>query len=326
MESFELFQARDPASAVVASSGGRFLAGGTNLLDLMKMGVEKPKKLVDVGSLPLSKIEVIDGNRLRVGALVKNSDLAFHAEVLKRYPVLSEAILSGASPQLRNMASVGGNLLQRTRCVYFGDVVFACNKRNPGSGCPAIRGYNRNLAVLGTSEDCIASNPSDMNVALAAIDPVIHVLGKAGERTIAFGAFHLLPGHTPQIETSLQSGELITSIDLPDLPYARRSRYIKVRDRASYEFALVSAAVILDLSGDTIRSARLALGGVGTKPWRALDAEQVLTDARATPETFKAAAEAAMKNARSYGQNDFKIKLAKNLIERALTEAREMKL
>ena len=317
------------ASATMNSQTAMYLGGGTNLLDLMKLGVKKPEILIGVDALPFSKIETVqrpEGKFLSIGAMVKNSDLAYHPEVKKRYPVLSEALLSGASAQLRNMATVGGNLLQRTRCPYYNDVVFPCNKRNPGSGCPAIEGFNRQLAILGTSDQCIASNPSDMNVALAAIDPVIRVRGKNGERSIAFKDFHLLPGATPEREFALLPGELITSVDLPEIPWAARSRYLKIRDRASYEFALVSVAVILDMDGNTIRDARIALGGVGTKPWRVLAAEQGIRGASISESTAERAASELLKGARGYSHNAFKIELAKCAILRAFRETAEVRV
>src|SRR5881227_3051764 len=263
--------ANEAASAISGKPQGKFLGGGTNLIDLMKMGVETPNELVDINRLPLGQIEELPDKGLRIGALARNSDVAKHELIKTRYPVLSEALLSGASPQLRNMATVGGNLLQRTRCYYFYDPAFpACNKRKPGSGCGAIDGYNRIHAILGQSEQCIATNPSDMCVALTALDAIVRVRGPNAEREIAFGDFHRLPGNTPNDDTNLQSDELIVAVDLPVIPFATRSRYLKIRDRASYAFALVSVAAALDIDSDKeIKAARIALGGVAHKPWRA---------------------------------------------------------
>jgi xanthine dehydrogenase YagS FAD-binding subunit len=296
------------------------IGGGTNLLDLMKIHVQNPALLVDINGLPLDKIQEENGG-LRIGALVRNSDLANHPLVRERYPVLSEAVLAGASPQLRNMATTGGNLLQRTRCAYFRDLSQPCNKREPGSGCGAMEGFNRMHAILGTSAQCIAANPSDMNVALAALDASIHVTGPKGDRTVAFGDFHLLPGATPERETVLAPGELITHVSLPASRFAARSRYVKVRDRASYAFALASAAVALELDGKTIKAARVALGGVGTKPWRSPEAEKALVGQPADEVRFKAAAAAALKGARPRNHNAFKVELARRTLVRALALA-----
>jgi len=307
--------ARNPAS--------RFLGGGTNLIDLMKYGVERPDTLIDVTRLPLARIEPLAGGGLRIGALVRNSDLAVDRAVISGYPVLAEAILQGASPQLRNMATTGGNLMQRTRCYYFYDTAFPCNKREPGSGCSAIGGHNRIHAVLGQSEACIAVNPSDMSVALAALDAIVLVEGPRGRRAIPIVDFHRLPGDTPQMDTNLQHDELITAVDLPASTVVSRSHYIKVRDRASYAFALVSAAVALDAPDGTIRAARIALGGVAHKPWRAIEAERSLNGQRANEESFRRAAELALTGARGYEHNSFKIELAKRTIVRALLELNE---
>jgi len=293
------------------------IAGGTNMLDLMKEGVHTPSQLVDIRKLPSTEIVTKDGG-IRMGAAARNSDVAYNSLIQERYPVLSEAILAGASAQLRNMATVGGNLMQRTRCPYFHDIAFPCNKRQPGSGCAALEGFNRMHAVLGTSEHCIAANPSDMSVALMALDAVVQIQGSTGERSIPITEFHLLPGDTPHLETVLEHGEMITAVDLPAMPFAWRSHYLKVRDRASYAFALVSAAVVLEIDGEVIRNARIALGGVGTKPWRSLEAEEVLVSTPATEETFAAAANAAMREARPYRYNQFKIELAKRTLEEAL--------
>jgi xanthine dehydrogenase YagS FAD-binding subunit len=324
MNPFTYIKARDASQAVsgiTAKPQTKFLGGGTNLIDLMKMGVETPAQLIDITRLPLTQVEELPGGKgVRIGALARNSDVAEHALIQQRYPVLIQAFLAGASPQLRNMATVGGNLLQRTRCYYFYDPAFPkCNKRNPGSGCGALEGYNRIHAILGQSEQCIATNPSDMNVALAALDAVVRVQGPKGEREIPIADFHRLPGSTPNIETNLQPDELITAIDLPAIPFAARSHYLKVRDRASYAFALVSVAAVLDLRGDgTINGARIALGGVAHKPWRALEAEKSLVGKKADEKSFRSAAEAALSGAKGYKHNSFKIELAKRSIVRAL--------
>ena len=294
------------------------------MLDLMKLNITSPKQVVDINPLALYKIEELQNGGLRIGALVKNSDLAYNASVIKNYPVLSEALLSGASPQLRNMATTGGNLMQRTRCPYFYSTDFACNKRLPGSGCAAISGYNRMNAVLGTSSQCIATHPSDMCVAMAALGAIIHVEGPKGSRAIPFSEFHLLPGQTPQAEHNLKQDELITYVELPPLSFAAKSHYLKVRDRASYEFALTSAAVALDIQNGTIRNARIALGGVGTKPWRSLDAEQALIGALANSDSYKKAADAAVAGARGLKDNTYKIELAKRTLVRALTNVGAM--
>lgn len=324
MHPFTLTQAQDNnavVNALTSNNKSRLIAGGTNILDLMKMYVESPEQLIDINALDLRKIEALPNGGIRIGALVSNTDLAYHPVVMKQYPVLSQALLSGASAQLRNMATTGGNLMQRTRCPYFYNATFPCNKREPGSGCSAIPGYNRMHAILGTSDKCIALHPSDMCIALVALDAIIHVQGSKGERSIPVQQFHLLPGDTPHIETVLRHDELITAVELPSMPFAARSHYLKVRDRASYEFALTSAAVALDVSNGTIRSARVALGGVGTKPWRASAAEKVLTGAKSTDETYKTASDAALEEAKAFKYNAFKIELAKRTIVRALTTA-----
>jgi len=311
----------EAVTGIAAKPQGKFLGGGTNLIDLMKMGVETPDVLIDINRLPLAQIEELPGNKgVRVGAMVRNSDLAEDPLIKSRYPVLSEALLSGASPQLRNMATVGGNLLQRTRCYYFYDPEFpACNKRNPGSGCGAIDGYNRIHAILGQSEQCIATHPSDMCVALAALDATVRVRGPKGEREIPFADFHRLPGNTPERDTNLEHDELIEYVDLPAIPFATRSHYLKVRDRASYAFALVSVAAALDLdSSKKIKAARIALGGVAHKPWRANAAEKKLIGQTTDEKTFRAAAEAELAAAKGYKNNSFKIELAKRAIVRAL--------
>lgn len=325
MKPFAYARAADENQAVAALRGkpsAKFLGGGTNLIDLMKMGVETPTQLIDINRLPLAQVEELPGGKgIRIGGLARNSDVAEHPLIKERYPVLSEALLAGASPQLRNMATTGGNLLQRTRCYYFYDPAFpACNKRNPGSGCGAIHGFNRIHAILGQSEQCIATHPSDMCVAMAALDAVIRVRGPKGERQIPIADFHRLPGDTPQVDTNLAADELITAVDLPASPFAKHSHYLKVRDRASYAFALVSVAAALELNPDkTIKSARLALGGVAHKPWRAAIAEKKLTGAKANEETFRAAAEAELADAKGYKHNFFKIELAKRSIVRALS-------
>ncbi|MDE3202242.1 MAG: xanthine dehydrogenase family protein subunit M [Acidobacteriota bacterium] len=311
----------------IGQSAGNFIAGGTTLVDLMKLSVEQPKTLVDINLLPLDKIEKLPNGGLRIGALVRNSDLAWNADVKKDYAVLSEALLSGASPQLRNMATTGGNLMQRTRCMYFREPSagmpggYACNKRTPGSGCAAMDGFNRIHAVLGTSEHCIATHPSDMCVAMAVLEATIHVQGPNGKRTIAFEDFHKLPGDTPNIENALEPGELITFVDLPKPVAGAKSTYLKLRDRASYEFALSSAAIVLRVEGGHIRYVRVALGGVATKPWRSHEAEKALLGKRADLETFRKAAEAAMAEAKPRKDNAFKVELAKRCITHALTLA-----
>ena len=322
MNPFTYRRATDRAEAIREVAGNnkaKFLAGGTNLIDLMKMNVQAPNELVDINRLALKRIERMP-NGLRIGALASNSEVANNALVRANFPVLSEALLAGASPQLRNMATVGGNLLQRTRCYYFMDTAFPCNKRAPGSGCPAIPGFNRIHAILGASEHCIAVHPSDMCVALAALDAVVNVEGPRGARQIPITDFHRLPGDTPQTDTNLQPDELIVAVDLPSSGFARRSRYLKIRDRAQYAFALVSVAAALDIQQGRINAARLALGGVAHKPWRALDAERVLTGARADAQTFKAAAEAVVKDAVPQKHNAFKIELAKRAVARLLNE------
>jgi xanthine dehydrogenase YagS FAD-binding subunit len=287
----------------------------------MKLNVETPDRVLDINRLPFDKIEVTPDGGLKIGATARNSDLAYHATVQRDYSVLSQAILQGASAQIRNMATVAGNLLQRTRCVYFRDTAMPCNKREPGSGCPAITGHNRTLAILGTSDHCIATNPSDMCIALAALDATIHIQGPTGTRAVAFGDFHLLPGNTPQRETVLEPGDLITHVTLPPPVSGSKHLYLKLRDRASYEFALASAAVVLTIAGGNIRRARIALGGVGTKPWRSPEAEAALTGRPANDTTFRQAAEAALRNAKPQTENKFKIELAKRCLTYALRTA-----
>ncbi len=323
MNPFNYQRATAPDEAVhaVSARGAKFLGGGTNLVDLMKSNVEQPTALIDVTHLDLTHV-ITSGNATTIGAGVRNSDLANHEIIRTNYPLLSQALLSGASPQLRNMATTGGNLLQRTRCYYFMDTVFpACNKRTPGSGCAAIKGFNRNHAILGVSDECIATNPSDMNVALAALNATIHVTGPKGQRTIAIADFHRLPGTTPQLDTILQPDELITAVELPAPKFAKHSYYLKVRDRQSYAFALVSVAAGLEMNGNTIQSAGLALGGVAHKPWRSLEAEKSLVGATPSPAAFKKAADLAVAGAKPTEHNAFKIELAKQSIVRALTLA-----
>lgn len=298
----------------------KFIAGGTNLLDLMKYNVEKPEHLVDVNRLPIGKIEKINDG-LRLGATCTNSETAYDARVEKNYPMLSLAILNGASPQLRNAATDGGNLMQRTRCYYFYDTAFPCNKREPGTGCPAIGGYNRIHAVLGTSENCIATHPSDICVALAALEAVVNVQGNDGERQIKFEDFHRLPGETPEIDNNLKAGEIIISIDLPEKGFNKNYTYLKLRDRASYAFALVSVAVGLEMDDKNVKDARIALGGVAHKPWRDKDAENLLKDKSATRENFGKVAEKIFAEAKGFGHNTFKIELGKRAVVRALVQA-----
>jgi xanthine dehydrogenase YagS FAD-binding subunit len=321
MEAFQFNQAKTVSSALEAvrsQTEAKFVAGGTTLVDLMKLNVEIPKKVVDINSLPLTQIESTPDGGLKIGAMVRNSDLAHDETVQQRYTVLSEALLSGASPQLRNMASTGGNLLQRTRCYYFRDTAYPCNKREPGSGCPAIDGFNRIHAILGTSEHCIATHPSDMAVAMMALEAVVHIQGAHGERNVPLNDFYLLPGSTPNRENVLALGDLITYVTLPPLTNGTRSHYLKLRDRASYEFALSSAAVVALLSGHRIQRVRIALGGVGTKPWRSMEAEQVLEGCEASENNFRAAAEAALKDAKPRHDNAFKVELAKRCLTRTL--------
>jgi xanthine dehydrogenase YagS FAD-binding subunit len=316
---------KDAVAEVTAEKAAKFIAGGTNLLDLMKESVMTPPRLVDITRLPLGKIEETESGGLRLGALCTNAETAYHEQVERRYPLLSKAILAGASPQLRNMATNGGNLLQRTRCYYFYDVATACNKREPGTGCSAIDGFNRNLAILGTSEQCIATHPSDMCVALAALEAVVNVTGENGTRAIPFAEFHRLPEDTPHIDSNLQPDEIITSIDLPAEGFAAHHAYLKLRDRASYAFALVSVAVALEMDGEIIGDARLALGGVAHKPWRNHEAENLLKDKPATKENFQTAAEEIFREAKGFGANSFKIELGRRAVVRALQQAVEMK-
>ena len=330
MHSFEFIRPPDSASAIAAAAKSktaqqgadvRFMGGGTTLIDLMKLNVETPDRVLDINRLPLDKIEVMPDGGLKIGATVRNSDLAYHAKVQSDYSVLSQAILLGASAQIRNMATVAGNLLQRTRCVYFRDTAMPCNKREPGTGCPAITGHNRTLAIFGASEHCIATNPSDMCIALAALEATVHIQGPKGTRAVAFGDFHVLPGNTPQRETVLEPGDLITHVTLPPPIAGSKQHYLKLRDRASYEFALASAAIVLTIAGGKITRARVALGGVGTKPWRSPAAEAALTGKTANDATFRQAAEAALQGAKPQSENKFKIELAKRCIAYSLRTA-----
>lgn len=324
MNPFQYKRATDVAGALQhITAGSKFLAGGTNLVDLMKNGVEKPSALIDLHRVALAAIEPLPEGGLRLGAMARNSDTANHPAVRQHYPLLSQAILSGASPQLRNLASNGGNLLQRTRCSYFMDIGFPqCNKRAPGTGCGAIDGLNRTHAIFGVSDQCIAVHPSDMCVALAALEATIRVQSRSGERRIPIADFHRLPGSTPEIDTNLKPDELILSIDLPPSPYAGHSHYLKVRDRRSYEFALVSVAAALHLDGGTIRSARIVLGGVAHKPWRAAAAEQMLIGKPPGVAAFEAAGQEAIAGAQPHRQNAFKVDLVRRAVSRALAEAR----
>jgi len=330
MKTFEFIRPANLAAAITTAAQAktaqqgaevRYIAGGTTLLDLMKLNVETPGRLLDINRLPLDKIETTADGGLKIGATVRNSDLAHHATVRRDYAVLSQAILAGASTQLRNMATTAGNLLQRTRCAYFRDTAMPCNKREPGTGCPAITGSNRTLAVLGTSEHCIATNPSDMCIAMAALEATIHVQGPKGSRAIPFGEFHLLPGNTPHRETVLEPGDLITHVTLPAPIKGSKQLYLKLRDRASYEFALASAAVVISITGQNVTRARIALGGVGTKPWRSQEAEAVLVGQPATGANFRRAAEAALRDAKPQSENGFKVELAKRCLTHALQMA-----
>jgi xanthine dehydrogenase YagS FAD-binding subunit len=330
MHTFEFIRPADSATAVATAAKAktaqqgadiRFMGGGTTLIDLMKLNVETPEQVLDINRLPLDKIEATADGGLKIGATARNSDLAHHPTVQRDYSVLSQAILAGASAQLRNMATTAGNLLQRTRCVYFRDTAMPCNKREPGTGCPAITGANRTLAILGTSEHCIATNPSDMCVAMAALEATIHIQGSKGTRAIPIADFHLLPGSTPQRETVLEPGDLITHVTLPPPIAGSKQVYLKLRDRASYEFALASAAIVITVSGGKVTRARVALGGVGTKPWRATEAESALVGKTTDAANFRKAAEAALRDAKPQSENGFKIELAKRCITHALKMA-----
>jgi xanthine dehydrogenase YagS FAD-binding subunit len=330
MELFELVTVNTVPEAIKAQARAntaqngadvRFIAGGTNLVDYMKLNIERPRQLIDINGLSLDKIESTPDGGLKIGALATNSDVAHHTAVKEQYPVLSQALLSGASTQLRNMATTAGNLLQKTRCVYYRDTTTACNKRQPGSGCSAIDGFNRTLAILGTSEHCIATNPSDQNVALAALEAVIHIEGTTGQRAVPISTFYLLPGSTPERETVLEPGDLVTHVTLPKLPAGMKSVYLKLRDRASYEFALASAAIVMKHDGGKISFIRVAMGGVGTKPWRSVEAEKALVGKAPTPANFRAAAEIALRGAKPQSQNAFKVELAKRCLVHAMTQA-----
>ena len=329
MQAFAFSRASDVQQAIhagvrasTAQQGAevRFVAGGTTLVDLMKLDVEQPSQVVDINHLPLKQVETTADGRLKIGALVRNADLAVLPEVQRNYTVLSQALLAGASGQLRNMATTGGNLLQRTRCVYFRDIHSPCNKREPGSGCPAIDGYHRNLAILGTSAHCIATNPSDMNVALSALEATIVIQGSKGERSVPIDDFFLLPGDTPQRETVMEPGDLITYVLLPKPQQGARSQYLKLRDRASYEFALASAAVLVTLDGGNIATARVAMGGIATRPWRSREAEQVLTGQAPSAALFEQAAHALLADARPQRGNAFKQELARRCLTQALAQ------
>jgi xanthine dehydrogenase YagS FAD-binding subunit len=327
MTKFTYTEASDTAAAINEMQAGahtKLIAGGTNLLDLMKINVETPNRLIDINHLPYNRIEDLPNGGLRLGALVTNAETAYNEQVRTRYPLLSDAILAGASPQLRNMATNGGNMLQRTRCYYFYDTATPCNKREPGTGCSAINGFNRIHAILGQSEHCIATHPSDMAVALAALDALVNVEGVSGERQIAFKDFHRLPGDHPEKDTNLEAGDLITSIDLPPEVFNANYKYVKVRDRASYAFALISVAVGLQIENDMIKDVRIAMGGVAHKPWRDTVAEDELKNKAATRENFISAAERILSNAKGYEHNEFKINLGKKAIVRALEEAAAM--
>ncbi|HET6636488.1 MAG TPA: xanthine dehydrogenase family protein subunit M [Streptomyces sp.] len=320
---FDYHRVDDPAEAVDLVSrypDAAFLGGGTNLVDHMKLGIAGPQMLVDVSRLPLDRVEETDGGGLRIGTAVRNSDLAAHPLVRERYPALARALLAGASGQLRNAATTGGNLLQRTRCVYFQDVTTPCNKRTPGSGCSAIGGYTRYHAILGASQHCIAVHPSDMAVGMLALDATVHTLGPNGERALPIEDLHRLPGDEPQRDTVLEHGELITAVELPPLAFSRRSTYRKVRDRASYAFALVSVAAALDLDAGTVRDVRLALGGVAHKPWRAHRAEEALRGGPATEDAFRRAADAELAHAQTHHGNEFKEPMARNTMVAVLRE------
>jgi xanthine dehydrogenase YagS FAD-binding subunit len=309
----------DARAAIAAggAGGASFLAGGTTLVDLMRLEVMTPSAVVDLGRVPLAQIERA-GDGLRIGAMVRNTDVALHPAVVERYPLLAQALLAGASQQVRNMATVGGNLLQRTRCPYFRDLASACNKRTPGTGCAALDGYTRSHAVLGTSESCIATHPSDMCVALAALDAVVHTRSGGRERAIPIADFHTLPGDHPEVENALEPGELVTHIELPAPPFTARAHYVKVRDRAAFAFALAAAAVGLDVADGKIRAARIALGGVATKPWRAAEAEQSLVGQAPNRASFERAAAAALVDPKPRRDNAFKVGLARRTIVRAL--------
>jgi xanthine dehydrogenase YagS FAD-binding subunit len=322
MNPFSYSKPSDIAQAVnLVSPASRFIAGGTNLLDLMKENVARPEHLIDITGLPMKDVRATDSGGVMIGSLVSNADLAWHPLIERDYPLLSQAILAGASPQLRNMASTGGNLLQRTRCYYFYDTNTPCNKREPGTGCPAKDGLNRIHAILGASDACVATHPSDMCVALAALEARVHVQGRAGARVIEFADFHRLPGDAPERDNQLADDELVTAVELPAPRFKQHSHYLKIRDRASYAFALVSVAAAVELDGDVIRDMRIALGGVAHKPWRDTAVEQSLVGQPVSRENFVAAADAMLRNAQPLAHNAFKIKLARRAIVRALSDA-----
>jgi xanthine dehydrogenase YagS FAD-binding subunit len=323
MQAFAYERPSDVGAALgAAGEGTRFLAGGTNLLDLMKMRVEMPVRIVDIRRLPLGEFRDTPGGGLVIGALVRNSDCAGDARVASRYPLLSQALLAGASPQLRNMATVGGNLLQRTRCAYFMDVgEHRCNKREPGSGCAAREGHHRNHAILGASEHCVATHPSDMAVAMCALEAIVHVRGPEGERRIALDDFYRLPGDTPEVDTTLQPGELILGVELPPGPFAAHAHYLKVRERTSFAFAIVSVAAALDIGEGVVRAARVALGGVAHRPWRVRAAEEALVGRPLEREALERAADACIEGARPLRENGYKVPLARAAVVRALSTA-----
>jgi xanthine dehydrogenase YagS FAD-binding subunit len=330
MDAFQFHQPSTLAEAILAGSRSstsqqgaevRFVAGGTNLIDMMKLNVERPRQVVDINRLPLTKVTPASGGGLMIGALTRNSEIAHHPVVMRDYAVLSQALLSGASPQLRNMATTGGNLLQRTRCVYFRDTAHACNKREPGSGCSAIDGHNRMLAILGTSGHCIATNPSDQNIALTVLEATIQLTGAKGLRTIPIHDFFLEPGSTPQRENLLEPGDIITSVTLPPVATGTKQVYLKLRDREAYEFALASAAVVIKLNGRKIERVRIGLGGVGTKPWRSVEAEKALEGKTIEAGLFRQAAEAALANAKPATENGYKVELSKRCLVRALSQS-----
>ncbi|BAY61745.1 hypothetical protein NIES22_18120 [Calothrix brevissima NIES-22] len=322
MNNFTYARASSPTDAVQKASSDRnslYIAGGTNLVDRLKGFLDQPSQIIDISRLEMKRIDKLGNGSLRLGALVSNTEVADNTDIRRDYPILARAILSGASQQIRNMATVGGNLLQRTRCPYYYDTAFPCNKREPGQGCPAIPGINRMHAILGASEHCVAVNPSDMNVALAALDAVVEVEGTQGKRQIPFTDFHRLPGTTPERDTNLEPGELITSVILPPLAFAKSGVYLKLRDRTSYAFALISVAAAIDVTGDKINNVRFAIGGVAHKPWRSLEAEEFLIGKTAETATFQQAAQIALQSAKPLTYNAYKVELAKRAIRRALT-------
>ncbi|MGL4619454.1 MAG: FAD binding domain-containing protein [Chroococcidiopsis sp.] len=322
MKNFTYVRANSPQDAIQRASqekGANFIAGGTNLVDRLKVFLDEPSQLIDISRLDLNRIDRTDEGGLRIGALVSNTTVADNPEIRSNYPLLSRAILSGASQQIRNMATVGGNLMQRTRCPYYYDTVFPCNKRQPGSGCPAATGINKMHAILGASEQCLAVNPSDMCVPLAALDAVVEVEGVKGRREITFTEFHRLPGNAPQLDNNLAPGEMITAVILPPVSFAKSGVYLKLRDRASYAFALISVAAALNIQDGEIQQARMALGGVAHKPWRSPEAEQFLQGKVADTATFQQAAELVLRDAKPLKYNAFKVDMAKRAIRRALT-------